>query len=248
VIPIDLFGRAVVITGASRGIGRAMALAFAHAGARLALNYRENDDAARALLKEIESGGGEVILCKGSITEQAVVDELMSRCVQAFHTIDVLVNNAGITRDAYVPFMKEADWDAVLDVNLKSTFTCCKAALRKMIAQRRGAIVNVSSVGAVVGREGQTNYAAAKAGLLGFTKALAREVGRSNVRVNAIVAGLIDTDMTRALPRKIIGPVLSQAALQRMGTPEEVANLAVFLASDLASYITGSFVHVDGGL
>jgi 3-oxoacyl-[acyl-carrier protein] reductase len=247
-IPIDLSGRVVVITGASRGIGRAMSLAFSRAGASLALNYRENDEAAFSLLDEIKSGGGRVILCKGSISEQRVVDELMSKCLEEWQRLDFLVNNAGITRDMYLAFMKESDWDDVIDVNLRAAFVCCKAALKKMVAQKHGTIINISSTSGLHGREGQVNYSAAKAGLLGFTKALAREVGRYNVRVNAIVTGVIDTDMTKRLPRKIMNPILAQTSLGRIGHPEEVANLAVFLASDLASYITGSCISVDGGL
>ena len=247
-IPIDLSGRVAVITGAGRGIGRAMSLAFSRAGASLALNYRDNDEAAFSLLDEIKSGGGRALLCKGSISDQRVVDELMRKCLEEWQRLDFLVNNAGITRDNYLAFMKASDWDEVMDVNLKAPFACCKAVLKKMVAQKSGSIINISSASAMSGREGQVNYSAAKAGLLGFTKALAREVGRYNVRVNAIVTGVIDTDMTKKLPRKIMSPILSQTSLQRIGRPEEVANLAVFLASDLASYITGSCISIDGGL
>jgi 3-oxoacyl-[acyl-carrier protein] reductase len=247
-IPIDLSGQAVVITGASRGIGRAMSLAFAKAGARLALNYREDDAAAADLMEELKRQGAEAILCKGSVSDPAMVEDLINQCQETWQRLDCLVNNAGITRDMYLTMMKEAHWDEVIDTNLKGAFLCSKMAVKKMIAHRRGAIINISSVSGVSGREGQANYSAAKAGLLGLTKSLAREVGRYNVRVNAIVAGIIDTDMTKRLPRKIMDPVLAATSLHRTGRPEEVANLAVFLASDLASYMTGSCISVDGGL
>jgi 3-oxoacyl-[acyl-carrier protein] reductase len=248
VLAIDLSGEVVAITGASRGIGRAAARAFAAAGARLLLNYERDEAAARALADELTGGGAEVVLLQGSVADPACGPALVAACVQRWRRLDCLVNNAGITRDNYLGFLKEEDWRAVIDVNLNALFYTCKAALKQMMPRRKGAIVNLSSMSAVTGREGQTNYAAAKAGVLGFTRSLAREAGRYDVRVNALVTGMVDTDMTKKLPKKTLDLVVSQTALGRMARPEEIAQVIVFLASGLASYVTGSCIEVDGGL
>ena len=247
-IPIDLSGEAVVITGASRGIGRAMAQAFARAGASVLLNYVRDDEAAQSLASELEASGARVLVFKGSVADPAVAEAMIEACVETWGRIDCLVNNAGITRDKYFTFMKEEDWSEVLDVNLNAVFHTSKAAVKRMIAKRKGVILNLSSISATTGREGQVNYAAAKAGLLGFTRSLAREVGRYDVRVNALVTGMVDTDMTKKLPRKIMDLIVSQTPLQRVAAPAEIASVAVFLASGLASFVTGSCIDVNGGL
>jgi len=247
-IEISLHNQAVIITGASRGIGRSMAKVFAAAGANLLLNYVQDDEAAVSLMESLVSNGADILLCKGSVIDAGFVKKMAAKCLDKWGRIDCLINNAGITKDIYFGFMKERDWHDVIDVNLNSLFYCCKAVINTMIARRQGCIINMSSVSAVTGREGQVNYAAAKAGVLGFTKALAREVGRYNVRVNSIITGVVDTDMTKALPRKVLNPLISQIPLGRLAQPSEVANVALFLASKLASFITGSCIEVHGGL
>jgi 3-oxoacyl-[acyl-carrier protein] reductase len=245
---IDLGGEVVAITGASRGIGRATARAFAAAGARLLLNYARDEAAAQELADELAAAGTEVLLLRGSVADPAVGTAMAAACMERWNRLDCLVNNAGITRDNYLGFLKAEDWHEVIDVNLNALFYTCKAALKQMMPRRKGSIINLSSMSAVTGREGQTNYAAAKAGVLGFTRSLAREAGRYDVRVNALVTGLVDTDMTKKLPKKTVDLVVSQTALGRMARPEEIAQVIVFLASGLASYVTGSCIEVDGGL
>jgi len=247
-IGIDLTGEVVAITGASRGIGRAMARAFAQAGASVLVSYVRDEEAARSLAGELEAGGTSVLVLQGSVADPAFAESMVQACLDTWGRIDCLVNNAGITRDNYLSFMKEEDWREVIEVNLNAVFYTCKAAVKRMIAKRKGVILNLSSVSATTGREGQANYAAAKAGLLGFTRSLAREVGRYDVRVNALVTGVVDTDMTKKLPRKVIDLIVSQTALRRTAEPSEIAGVAVFLASGLASFITGSLIDVNGGL
>ena len=247
-IGMDLAGRTTIITGASRGIGRATARVFAAAGSNLLLNYERDEASARSLLDEIAGTGVDALLLQGSVTDPAFAESMVAAALQRWGRLDALVNSAGIHRDNYLALMKEQDWRDVLAVNLDGVFYTSKAVIKPMIARRRGSIVNLSSVSAVTGREGQANYAAAKAGVLGFTRSLAREVGRYGVRANALVVGLVDTDMTRKLPRKILDGVLSQTALGRMATPEEIAHTALFLVSDLSSFVTGSCLEVDGGL
>ena len=247
-IPLDLAGEVTIVTGASRGIGRATALAFARAGSHLLVNYHADEEGARSLAAEAEALGVEVEVVQGSVADSALAEALAAACMARWGRIDCLVNNAGITRDNYLTFMKEEDWRAVMAVNLDGLFHTSKAAVKRMIPRRKGSIVNLSSISAVTGREGQANYAAAKAGVLGFTRSLAREVGRYGVRVNALVTGLVETDMTKKLPRKIVDAILSQTPLGRMAQPGEIAQAALFLASGLASYVTGSCIEVDGGL
>jgi len=248
VIAIDLKGEATIVTGASRGIGRAIALTFAEAGSNLLINYRQDEAGALSLAAEIAALNVEVEVLQGSVAEPAFAESLAATCMSRFGRIDCLVNNAGITRDNYLAFMKEEEWRQVMEVNLDSLFYTSKAVVKRMIAKRKGAIVNLSSISAVTGREGQVNYAAAKAGVLGFTRSLAREVGRYGVRVNAMVTGLVETDMTKKLPKKIVDTILTQTPLGRMARPCEIAQTALFLASGLSSFVTGSCLEVDGGI
>jgi 3-oxoacyl-[acyl-carrier protein] reductase len=247
-IGIDLSGEAVVITGASRGIGRAMAKAFATAGASVLLNYLRDDEAAQSLAGELAASGADVLTLKGSVADPIFAAAMVKTCVDRWGRIDCLINNAGITRDNYFTFLKEDDWRDVVDVNLNAVFYTCRSAIKPMIARRKGVILNLSSISATTGREGQVPYSAAKAGLLGFTRSLAREVGRYDVRVNALVTGMVDTDMTKRLPRKVMDLIVSQTPLRRIADPAEIAGVAVFLASGLASFVTGSCIEVDGGL
>lgn len=244
----NLEGRAAVVTGASRGLGRAIALELAQRGARVVVNYRQNEGAAREVVETIRGTGREAIAVQADVSRYEEAERLIRAALEAFGRVDILVNNAGATRDNLLAMMKEEDWDFILMTNLKSAFNCAKAALRPMMRQRYGRIINVSSVAGLVGNPGQTNYAAAKAGLIGFTKSLAKEVGSRNITVNAVAPGLIPTDMTDPLPQEIKEAALRMTPLGRLGTPEDVAYAVAFLASDEAAFITGHVLTVDGGM
>jgi len=237
----------VLISGAGRGIGRAIARTFGGAGARLALNYASDDNAAESLGQDLDELHVEHSFYRGSVTDEAFINTMVADVTRRFGPVDCLVNNAGIIRDNYLALMSDGQWDDVMNVNLRSVFLLTRRVIKPMIARRSGSIINLSSQNALHGREGQTNYSAAKAGLLGLTRSLAREVGRYNVRVNAIVTGVIDTDMTRRLPSKTIDLLRERIPLGRLGRPEEVANLALYLATDLASFQTGGCIEVTGG-
>jgi 3-oxoacyl-[acyl-carrier protein] reductase len=241
-------GRVVLVTGGSRGIGRSIALAFAEPGTVVALGYRSGEQAAAGVLAELRGRGAEGMTLQADVTDLAqvrsMVDALMSRC----NRIDVLVNNAGGNRDGLLALMDPGDWDAVVDLNLKGVFHCCKVVTRHMMAQRSGVIVNVSSLSGIMGLPGQTNYAAAKGGVNAFTKALAQEVARFGIRVNAVAPGLVDTEMAAQIPAAQRERLLSSIPMGRMATPEEVAAAVKFLASDDASYITGQIIQVTGGI
>ena len=243
-----LDGRHALVTGASRGIGRAVALAFAAEGASVALNFAGNVAAAEAVRAEIESAGGKAILVPADVSDENAVEDMVKTVTEAFGSIDILVNNAGITRDGLLLRMKEEDWDAVLNTNLKGVFLCTKAVSKFMMKKRYGRIVNMASVVGVTGNASQANYAAAKAGVIGFTKAMAKELASRGITVNAIAPGFIRSDMTDVLPDKVKETMLAGIPLGRAGEPEDVAKAALFLASDQAAYITGQVLTVDGGM
>ncbi len=240
--------KTALVTGASRGIGRATALELAKAGAKVALNFAGNRAAAEEVAALIEAAGGEALLVQADVGDPAAVDTMIKAVVARFGKIDILVNNAGITRDNLIMRMKEEEWDAVIHTNLKGIFNCTKAVTRLMMKQKYGRIVNMTSVVGVMGNAGQSNYAAAKAGVIGFTKSMAKELASRNITVNAVAPGYISTDMTANLPEQAKSELQSQIPLQRLGNPEDVAAAVLFLVSPGADYITGQTLHVDGGM
>lgn len=243
-----LDGKTALVTGASRGIGRAIALRLAAEGASVAINYAGNTAKAAETKAAIEAAGGKAALFQADVSDSAQVEQMVAAVTEMFGTIDILVNNAGITRDGLLMRMKEEDFDAVLDTNLKGIFHVTKAVSKLMMKKRAGRIVNMASVVGILGNAGQTNYAAAKAGVIGFTKSAAREFAARGITVNAVAPGFIATDMTAAMPEKAKEATLAAIPLRRMGEPEDVANAVAFLVSDQASYITGQVVKVDGGM
>ena len=244
----DLSGKIALVTGGSRGIGRAIAIRLAQAGAKIAFSYRGNHDAAQEVLGELKGGGAHAMAVAGDVGVSADVDRLVTATLEAFGRIDILVNNAGITRDTLLMRMSEEDWDAVLDTNLKSCFLVTKAVMRGMVRQRSGRIVNISSVSGVLGNAGQSNYAASKAGMIGFTRSTAREVASRGITVNAVAPGFIETDIWATVSDQARQSILNLAPLGTIGRPEDVAEAVAFLASDAARYITGQTLNVDGGL
>lgn len=241
-------GQAVLVTGASRGIGKSIALAFAEGGANVAVNYAGNEEAAARVVSEIESLGVKAFAIKGNVGSSEQFDDMVKQVLEAWGRIDVLVNNAGITRDNLIMRMKEQEFDDVIQTNLKGVFNGIKAVTRPMMKQRSGRIINISSVVGVLGNPGQANYVAAKAGVIGLTKASARELASRGITVNCIAPGFIETDMTDELSEELRQGLLSGIPLARLGQPEEIAKVVVFLASDSASYMTGQTLHVDGGM
>ncbi|MHB8056599.1 MAG: 3-oxoacyl-ACP reductase family protein [Desulfuromonadaceae bacterium] len=238
----------VVVTGGTRGIGRAISLAFARQGAQVFAAYVSNDEAAASLADEAAGLPGSIVAIKGDVSTTEGAQRVINAAAQGSGHIDVLVNNAGIIRDGFLAMMADDDWDAVIRTNLYPLFHCCKWGVRKMLARRSGSIITISSISAISGAPGQTNYAASKGAAVSFTKSLARELGPLGIRVNAVVAGLIRTDMTEGLKQDIVDRIVKNSALGRIGTPEEVADAVLFLASERASYITGQSLVVDGGV
>jgi len=245
---MKLEGRKALVTGASRGIGRAIALALAEAGADVAVNYAGSEQAADDVVREIAVMGRNAFKIRADVSDAAQAEQMVSAVLEKFGRIDILVNNAGITRDNLLMRMKEEEFDEVIAVNLKGVFNCMKAASRPMMKQRGGTIINISSVVGVLGNAGQVNYTAAKAGVIGMTKSAAREFASRGVTVNCVAPGFIDTDMTAKLPETARATLLGQIPLARLGSPEDVARVVVFLASDDAGYMTGQTLHVDGGM
>lgn len=245
---ISLQGQVAVITGASRGIGKAIALDFASRGASILVNYNHSFQAAQDVVSTIKSSGGNALAFQANVTELQQAQAMIKAAIENFDKLDILINNAGITRDNLLMMMSEEEWDIVQSTNLKSTFNCSKIALRYMIRQRSGRIINITSISGQMGNPGQCNYSASKAGQIGFTKALAREVASRNITVNAIAAGYIDTDIWANVSGEIQNSMLALIPLGRKGKPEEIAYLAAFLASDLAAYITGQVIGIDGGM
>lgn len=240
--------KTALVTGASRGIGRAIALALASKGYAVALNYAGSREAAEAVQKEIEEAGGKAFTVQGDVSRSEDVDRIFKTVKDEFGGLDVLVNNAGINRDALLIRMKESNWDDVIATDLKSDFLTIKAAAAMMMRKRKGSIINISSVVGLMGNIGQANYAAAKAGVIGLTKACAKEMAARNIRVNAVAPGFIETAMTDGIPEKIREGMIASIPLGRMGQPEDIAKAVCFLASDDSSYITGQVLVVDGGL
>lgn len=240
--------KTALVTGASRGIGRAIALALASKGFAVALNYAGSHDAAEAVKKEIEDAGGKAFTVQGDVSKSEDVDRIFKTVKDEFGGLDVLVNNAGINRDALLIRMKESNWDDVIATDLKSDFLTTKVAAAMMMRKRKGSIINISSVVGIMGNIGQANYAAAKAGVIGLTKACAKEMAARNIRVNAVAPGFIETAMTDGIPEKIREGMIASIPMGRMGQPEDIARAVCFLASDDASYITGQVLVVDGGL
>ena len=243
-----LANKTALVTGASRGIGRATAIELAKAGAKVAVNYAGNRAAAEEVVAQIQAAGGQAFMVQADVGDAAAVDAMVKSVVEQFGSIDILVNNAGITRDNLIMRMKEEDWDAVIHTNLKGIFNCTKVVTKLMMKQRYGRIVNMTSVVGVMGNAGQSNYAAAKAGVIGFTKSMAKELASRNINVNAVAPGYIATDMTADLPEQAKTDLQSQIPLQRLGNPADVASAVLFLVSPGADYITGQTLHVDGGM
>jgi len=245
---MDLKDKVAVVTGSSRGIGRAIALKLASLGAKVVVNYRTNAEAAREVVEAIGALGGQAIAVQADVADADDAKRLIRAAQTTYGGLDILVNNAGTTRDTLLARMSEDDWNLVINTNLKGAFNCTKAAIRPMMRQRRGRIVNITSVAGLAGNPGQANYSAAKAGLVGFTKAVAKEVGSRHITVNAVAPGYIPTDLTASLPQELVEKVIEMTPLGRPGTSEEIANAVAFLVSNEASYITGVVLRVDGGL
>ena len=240
--------KVAIVTGGTRGIGRAIALKLADQGANIVINYRNSDKEAEELKSILEGKGVKVLTVKCDISNFEDSKNLMDKCKEVLGKIDILVNNAGITKDTLIMRMKEEDFDNVIDVNLKGTFNCAKHASAIMLKQRFGKIINMTSVVGIAGNAGQVNYAASKAGVIGLTKSLAKELGSRGITVNAVAPGFINTDMTASLSEKVKEEASKNIPLKRLGDPEDVANLVGFLASDAANYITGQVINVDGGM
>ncbi len=244
----ELGGKTAIVTGGSRGIGRSVALCLAKLGANVAVNYAKNSEAAEEVVREIKALGVDAAAYAADVAVSEAANSLVESTIKRFKRVDILVNSAGINRDALLLRMKDEDWQRVIGTNLSGVFNCTRAAARIMVKQRHGRIINISSVVGIRGNAGQANYSASKAGVIGFTKAVSKELGRRGITVNAIAPGYIETDMTDKLPKNVKEEMLKRVVLGRPGTPEDVAWLAAFLCSDPASYITGQIIGVDGGI
>lgn len=237
-----------IVTGGTRGIGREIARTLAQNGANIAINYRKYNEEVESLIEELKSFGVKVVACKCDVSNEEEVINFIKEVKDKFESIDILVNNAGITKDGLIIRMSEKDFDDVIDVNLKGTFNTTKAVSSIMVKQRYGKIINISSVVGVAGNAGQCNYAASKAGVIGFSKSVARELAARNINVNVIAPGYINTDMTSVLPDRVKEEVIKTIPMRKIGEPKEIANLVLFLSSNLSNYITGQVINVDGGM
>ena len=245
---LSLKDRVAVVTGGSRGIGRAIALEFAARGAAIVVNYHKSPEAADEVVKQIVEAGGKAAAFQADVSDFKQAESLIKFAIETFGDLRILVNNAGITKDTLIMMMSEADWDAVINTNLKSTFNCSKAAVKHMLRKRAGRILNIASVAGQMGNAGQVNYSASKGGQIAFTKSLAREVAARNITVNAIAPGFVDTEILAGMSPDTLETMLKMVPLARKAKPEEIAYAAAFLASDQAAYITGQVLGVDGGM
>ncbi|MCU0498040.1 MAG: 3-oxoacyl-[acyl-carrier-protein] reductase [Anaerolineae bacterium] len=243
----SLTGRVAVITGASRGIGKGIALEFAKRGAKVVVNYHSNAESANAVVDEITANGGSASAFQADVSIEEQANELIKYTTTHYEQIDILVNNAGVTRDNVIMLMKPEDFDTVINTNLRSAWLCSKAAVRSMMRKRYGRIINITSISGIMGQAGQTNYSASKAGIIGFTKSLAREIASRNITVNAVAPGFVLTDLTKDLSEELVNQSKTFIPLARWGEVAEIAYAAAFLASDEAGYITGHVLNVDGG-
>ena len=240
--------KTVFVTGGSRGIGKEVALKFAENGYNVVINYVSSNTDVEALKSEFEGKGVKALIMQADVTDKTAIEELVKKAIEGFGAIDVLVNNAGITRDNLLMRMSEEEFDKVIEINLKGTYIVTKAVTKYMMKKRKGSIINLSSVVGVAGNAGQCNYAASKAGIIGFTKSIAKELASRNIRANAVAPGFIETDMTDVLKEDVKEHIYNQIPLKRMGTAKEVAELIYFLGSDNSSYITGQVINIDGGM
>lgn len=243
-----LKGKNVIVTGATRGIGKEIALTLAQNGANIAINYRNYNDEIVELINALKEFGADVLAIKCDVSKSNEVENFVSEIKNHFSSIDILVNNAGITKDGLILRMKDQDFDDVLNVNLKGTFNTTKFVSQVMFKQKHGKIVNISSVVGLIGNAGQSNYSASKAGVIGFSKSVAKELASRNININVVAPGYIDTDMTKSLPDRVKEKILKSIPMKKIGNPKEVANLVLFLSSNLSDYITGQVINVDGGM
>lgn len=243
-----LTGKCAIVTGANRGIGRGIAIKLASLNAKVLINYRSDETGAKEVVNIIKENGGEAEIFKADVSKYEDAEKLINHCKEVFGKVDILVNNAGITKDNLILRMKEEDFDSVIGVNLKGSFNCIRHVSPVMLKQKGGAIVNISSVVGVTGNAGQSNYAASKAGIIGLTKSIAKELGGRNIRVNAVAPGFIKTDMTDVLSDDIKEKLKANLAIKRLGEVEDIAETVAFLCSDASSYITGQVINVDGGM
>ena len=237
-----------IVTGGTRGIGKAICLLFAEEGARVVANFSKDVAAAEELMKEVQSKGLHIGLFKADVTQFDQVKEMVEETFAQYGRIDILVNNVGLIRDNFLMLMSDDDWDSLIKGNLNSLFYCCKMVIRKMIPERKGKIINISSISGILGTSGQTNYATTKGGVISFTKSLARELGPFNIHVNAVAPGLIESEMVSKMPKEKVEAIIKSSSLGRIGKPEEVARVVLFLASEQSDYITGQTIVVDGGI
>jgi 3-oxoacyl-[acyl-carrier protein] reductase len=245
---MQLKDQVAIVTGGTKGIGKAICLLFAEEGAKVVANFSKDVDAAEALKNEAKTRGLNIGLYKADVTQSDQVKEMVEEAFAQYGKIDIFVNNVGLVRDNFLMLMSNDDWNSLIGANMTSLFNCCKTVIRKMIPQRKGKIINISSISGILGTSGQTNYAATKGGVISFTKALAREVGPFNIHVNAVAPGLIESDVVSRMPKEKVEAITKSSSLGRIGKPEEVAQVVLFLSSEQSNYITGQTIIVDGGI